>query len=951
VAIVNRVKGIVPATVDWLVSTIASNAEKAHQRAKPSRPEIARGDNNDDNDLLADNDAMAVNLEHIFVPSAASTSKSRLRSLNTSFELDTASVTQRLGRDGLEGHGLYLILHADDIHTNSQLVEALRDLYGGSSYLTDTLLGRLVRMLKQYGQLVVWGTMEVVGVCSNTHVHCWLDGDMVASSRIGSVLLGKATRLARDGLVCSIATRTELQFEQRAVAVLQWLLELARSCDPLCQTVAESILPERHLVPMLRSDFKLSAHITNAWHSLLLNLLAVPAFKSHLAAAYCDTYRYVTAEYAGGMGVLERSGYTLSVQFLNRVTYVVGLVQGRDLLGKLGKSLLETLSVAITSTERLNPNHFVLTHRRYSPCISDLKCVLNVKGMARVFASSAGSFLEDWIGSLSLAQFMDGVVWRTMSQGHVEIEPRGWVGAFNASISLGSLFERLLSWDDDDPSPIDPSQSPLAQNLQTCVDLTFYIMTHGLAQWQSTEMVSYVSKADDDAFVGDHALCPASLPFSTVASKQGTQLAFDAFPIAQATQWSFHLPLHRFVAAALREVCRRPDQSGGMEGLMQRLAQVPAFQRDGLFRGLMEFPALVISRAAQIRAGLWRRNGSGMNDQVLNYAEPPFCRALRDADILLLQFAALGCKPGGVGMGCSLMVHLLLHRFGLFDFLGFAKAPNSNIHRYKEELVAGLYDPELKTEAISHTMEVIEEGDMVLPWTYTAAKDVTSSLALLEDFLHLLIVLVTEVPPLPPKDKEEHTLQAKQRLRREVVHRLASGPKTHSELSEVHHVLSHWDNVFLSEEGKLLNPDDASGAALGKALSQVAERKSSRVRVTPDRWELHREAWDAYDPAFFHISLRSHQSATENRPKPASSSGPLGVEAKPFAPSRQTLPHPFFQRLERDVTADATVLAVAYRTLHVHCSSHNDESRDVSSLGGAAVSVLVFLLLLVYKVV
>lgn len=59
------------------------------------------------------------------------------------------------------------------------------------------------------------------------------------------------------------------------------------------------------------------------------------------------------------------------------------------------------------------------------------------------------------------------------------------------------------------------------------------------------------------------------------------------------------------------------------------------------------------------------------------------------------------------------------------------------------------------------------------------------------------------------------------------------------------------DNVFLSEEGKLLNPDDASGAALGKALSQVTERKSSHGKVTPNQWwELNREAcWDAYDPA------------------------------------------------------------------------------------------------------
>eukprot|EP00957_Ditylum_brightwellii_P151532 11540433-Ditylum_brightwellii.AAC.1 len=92
----------------------------------------------------------------------------------------------------------------------------------------------------------------------------------------------------------------------------------------------------------------------------------------------------------------------------------------------------------------LDPLHPVLTHRRYSPCISDLKCVLNVPGMARLFASlpppsavGRTSCLDDWIQSLSLGQNMDGQVWRSWGEGHVETEPRGWVGAFNASISLG----------------------------------------------------------------------------------------------------------------------------------------------------------------------------------------------------------------------------------------------------------------------------------------------------------------------------------------------------------------------------------------------------------------------------------------------------------------------------------------------------------------------------------
>lgn len=72
---------------------------------------------------------------------------------------------------------------------------------------------------------------------------------------------------------------------------------------------------------------------------------------------------------------------------------------------------------------------------------------------------------------------------------------------------------------------------------------------------------------------------------------------------------------------------------------------------------------------------------------VLNYSEPPFCRALQDSDIILIQFALL-CHASPmsesanvatdtqlaglsyVGTGTSRLVNLLLHRFGIFDFLG-----------------------------------------------------------------------------------------------------------------------------------------------------------------------------------------------------------------------------------------------------------------------------------------
>jgi hypothetical protein len=962
---VHRVQGLVPALVDWLVSDIAATARVAFRRAQKlsleddSKAEQASVDEEESMETPMDGqtaDALEITptgptwmdttgldapppsttvspttVPPVFSPAAAS-----LPRVERHPTVAATSRADELGRLGTAGHGLYLILHADDIHAAPQIMEAMRDFFGPANYYTDTLLQKFSQALRQHGQLIVWGTNEMICQVGRTNVQLWMEGDSAQSSRIGAFMLERADRLVRHGLFCSILTRDELIAEQRAVAALQWLSEVARSCDPLCQTVAERILPDRHLVPLLKADFKMSSRVTKAWYSLLLTLLAVPTFKSHLAAAYCDTYRNVTAKYARGMGVLERSGYTLSVQFLNRVTYVVDLVQSRDLLGKLGKSLLETLLVARRPKDvggGLDPMHFVLTHRRYSPCISDLKCVLNVKGMPRLFACKGGTFLSDWIKTLSKAQQMDPQTWRHWTQGHVEDESRGWVGAFNASISLGSLFERLLAWEDDETSPITTPDSPLSRDLMPCSELACSILVHGVHKWQR-QFAHLYQPTPAIPTIESHRQSPVSLPLSGTAAAYGSLLAMRHMCVAQSSPISFHLPLHRFAATCIRELClRRDTETRGMADLFRRLSHaLPENELTDLFMRLMEFPLLVLTRAAQVRAGLWRRNGPGLNDQVLNYAEPPFCRTMRDADLLMLQFSVLGRNQhlgDESAVGIVFFVHLLVHKLGIFDFCGLTIAPSENQEKYQLEIESGCYFGELLPKG-NNTDRSDEHAR--LPWTFSPVQDVPSSLVLLETFLRLLIVFTSELPHPPPANKAEHTEQARWRLNREVVHRLASGPKKHSDLLEVHHVLSHWDNLLLSEEGKEVNPDDATGAALGTVLSEIADRKTSRGKLEPDKWELRRSAWDMYDPSFFHISGRMHQSAADERPKPKEQSASLlGWEPKPYAPSPYSA-HPYFARLRRDTTADATTLAIVYRVMHMHLRANI--TKDTSSLPG-----------------
>merc|ERR1740124_692967 len=63
-------------------------------------------------------------------------------------------------------------------------------------------------------------------------------------------------------------------------------------------------------------------------------------------------------------------------------------IDGGDGLGNDGRTCLLSPSNPV-----LDPMHIVLAHQRYSLCISDLKCVLNVPGMGRLFSSLPSSSL------------------------------------------------------------------------------------------------------------------------------------------------------------------------------------------------------------------------------------------------------------------------------------------------------------------------------------------------------------------------------------------------------------------------------------------------------------------------------------------------------------------------------------------------------------------------------
>lgn len=347
---------------------------------------------------------------------------------------------------------------------------------------------------------------------------------------------------------------------------------------------------------------------------------------------------------------------------------------------------------------------------------------------------------------------------------------------------------------------------------------------------------------------------------------------------------SFHLILHRAFAFLVREAVKNPAllSSTSAEGdLGQLLAHIKKEPLLGL--GLFEMPVSVLVLSAEIRAGLWRRNGQLMMDQVINYREPPFCRVFRDMDLLLVQMAALAWGDW------EKVMNALLRRFHVWTWL-----PPAGWEDVGKAAEARGQGGDRKATDSSSWMrpEGGQRPRSGRPWHRRDRWDDDvvreTLLPLGEECLLLLILLITEVPlpPMPPQDR--HRLS----LRREIVHRLASGPCTHS---EVHECCHH------SSDGSEVIPE----SMIEEILASVAVRREARD-LEAERFVLSENAWEEYDPAFFHMTNQAHQQALEMRPSPKKESGP-----SPKACVRPPPPaHPVFAPLRLGLLSSRTLLQV-----------------------------------------
>jgi E3 ubiquitin-protein ligase UBR1 len=271
--------------------------------------------------------------------------------------------------------------------------------------------------------------------------------------------------------------------------------------------------------------------------------------------------------------------------------------------------------------------------------------------------------------------------------------------------------------------------------------------------------------------------------------------------VVAAQPMSFHHALHYTLSWLIdrarsmdREDIKRLLLFSPNELQMDLALSIPVHQPEDYLLALFDFPLRVCSWLAQMRAGIWVRNGITLRHQMTQYRSVSQRDVSHQRDIFLLQSALVLCDP-------SIFLASMIDRFGLNGWM------------------TGKY------EASQHGFEDSQAIDVV------------------EDFVHLLIIILSERTSLiPAEDNDESQLAS---MRKDIAHVLCFKPLSFSDMT-----------ARLSD--RIQNMDEFPAV-----LSEMTKFRAPEGLSDSGTFELKEQYIDLVDP-YLHQYNRNQREEAEN---------------------------------------------------------------------------------------
>ena len=458
-------------------------------------------------------------------------------------------------------------------------------------------------------------------------------------------------------------------------------------------------------------------------------IITVPQFKRILGLRFAGLYTVLSQLYLIADREPDHSIIHLSLQIVTTPSITVEIVERGNFLTNLIAILYTFLTTRqvghpweVSVSDTLAFDSSSVTNRRMNQPFLHLKHLIDCEYVHEKLRKEQRYVLQ----FLDLFRLPQGICPNTRAVGeHVEYETDTWIGASLLTRDINKMCRSFAEpFNCDTPEDV----ADLSRVIRTVAKATITNATGAeRIRFDGGEMRNEVKfktlePFDFEADSGGHQ--PAHLVVDFVVEKE---------PI------SFHHPLHYTLSWLISRAKRL--SSADLRALLSFTGQelrespsyrllVPDLEPENYLIALFDSPLRVCAWLAQMKAGMWVRNGLSLRHQMGTYRGVSYRDLTHNRDIFLLQTAMVVCSP-------SVVLASMIDRFGMDDWM------------------RGKY--------------IVRPG-----------YETTQQLDVAEDFIHLLIVLLNDRTSLQPFQAETEAQALT--IRRDLTHVLCFKSISFSEL-------------------------------------------------------------------------------------------------------------------------------------------------------------------------
>ncbi|KAF1945819.1 hypothetical protein EJ02DRAFT_431325 [Clathrospora elynae] len=558
-------------------------------------------------------------------------------------------------------------------------------------------------------------------------------------------------------------------------------------------------------------------------------VVTIPQFKRLLGLRFAGVYTALAQLYLIADREPDHSIINLSLQMLTTPSITSEVVERGNFLTNLMAILytfLTTRQVGYPSNvdpkATLAFEQGAVTNRRMYHFFLDMKYLLGSEFVQERIREEERYLLQ----FLDLVKLHQGICPNVRQVGeHLEFESEAWISASLITREINKLcrhFAESFAWHrDDDPT-----------NIRRAI--------------RAAAKVAIVNSLGAERKRFDQTELKEETKFKTLEV-----LEFDAEPstffgpsykiveyVVAKQPMSFHHALHYTLSWLIDRARSMPPEVVLQLLLFSHhelqmdfspaMVAVPVHQPEEYLLAMFDFPLRVCAWLAQMRAGIWVRNGITLRHQMTQYRSVSQRDVSHQRDIFLLQSALVLCDP-------SIFLASMIDRFGLTGWM------------------TGKY------ETIQHGFEDSQAIDVV------------------EDFVHLLIIILSERTALVPiEDNNESHLAS---MRKDIAHVLCFKPLSFSDMT-----------ARLSD--RIQNMDDFPAV-----LSEMTRFRAPEGLSDSGTFELKEQYIDLIDP-YLHQYNRNQREEAENTYKTymAKKTGKQASDIV-YEPKLRPIPSGLFQNL------------------------------------------------------